>query len=141
MTAMKSQGATLHISSSDADTTAYGSATFVQVGELQDIGEPSGSATKIDVTNLSSTEKEYLIGLPDEGDLQISGLYDPNDTGQNELETAKGAQNRRWLKITFSDSTVRYAKALVMKYAPGLSIDSKVGFTASFAISGAWVTA
>lgn len=138
--AIKSQGTAVYISSNDADSTAYGSASFVQVGEVSDVGEPSGEAADIDVTHLGSTSKEYLIGLPDEGNMTTSGNFVPSDTGQQELLAAKAAQNRRWLKVVFSNGTVRYAKALVKKYAPSAAVDGKVPFSASFRISGSWTT-
>lgn len=138
MTAIKSQGTTLHISSEDADSTVYGSATFVQVGEVTQIGEPSGEAADIDVTNLSSAAKEYLIGLPDEGNIAINGNFDPTDSGQDELVAAKDAQERRWLKITWSSGDVWYIKALVKKFSPSAGVDSKTAFSSSFRTSGAW---
>lgn len=138
MTAIKSQGTTVHISSDDADSTVYASATFVKVGEVSNIGEPSGEAADIDVTHLESSAKEYLIGLPDEGNIQIQGNFDPDDTGQAELKAAKDDQTRRWLKITWSSGDIWYIKALCKKYSPSAGVDSKVPFSSNFRTSGAW---
>lgn len=141
MSAIKSQGTTVHISEEDADSTVYGSATFVQVGQVKNVNPPSGEAADIDVTNLSSTAKEYLTGLPDEGNIEISMNYDPDDTGQLELIDAKDAQTRRWLKITWSSGDFQYIKALVKKYNVGAGVDSATEASASFRTSGAWTRA
>lgn len=136
--AIKSQGTTVHISSEDADVTAYGAATFVKVGECDNVGEPSGEASDIDVTHLESEAKEYLIGLPDNGNIAISGNFVPSDLGQLELIDAKDDQERRWLKITWSSGDIWYIKVLVKKYAPSAAVDGKTPFSASFRTSGAW---
>lgn len=136
--ALKSQTSTVHISNEDADATAYGSATFDKVGEVTNIGAPSGEAADIDTTHLESTAKEYLIGLPDEGNIEIAMNAVASDVGHSELITAKDAQTRRWLKITWSSGGVWYVKALVKKYTWSAGVDAKIEAAASFRTSGAW---
>lgn len=136
--ALKSQTSTVHISNEDADSTAYGSATFDKVGEVTSIGAPSGEAADIDTTHLESTAKEYLIGLPDEGNIEIAMNAVSSDAGHSELITAKDAQTRRWLKITWSSGAVWYIKALVKKYTWSAGVDAKIEAAASFRTSGAW---
>ena len=136
--ALKSQTSTVHISNEDADATVYGSATFDKVGEVTTIGAPSGEAADIDVTHLESLAKEYLIGLPDEGNIEIAMNAIVSDNGHSELITAKDAQTRRWIKITWSNGTVFYIKALVKKYTWSAGVDNKIEAAASFRTSGAW---
>lgn len=136
--ALKSQTSTVHISNENADSTVYGSATFDKVGEVTTIGAPSGEAADIDVTHLESLAKEYLIGLPDEGNIEIAMNAIVSDAGHTELITAKDAQTRRWLKITWSNGTVFYIKALVKKYTWSAGVDNKIEAAASFRTSGAW---
>lgn len=73
--------------------------------EVQDIGSPgvfrrvggvtgirdlrSGTATEIDVSDLSSAEKEYILGLADPGSFSLDVIYDPADPGQIVLETLR----------------------------------------------------
>jgi hypothetical protein len=130
--ALKSQTSTVHISNEDADTTAYGSATFDKIGEVTNIGAPSGEAADIDTTHLESLAKEYLIGLPDEGNIEIAMNAIASDAGHSELITAKDAQNRRWLKITWSNGNVWSIKVLVKKYTWSAGVDSKIEAAASF---------
>ena len=139
--ALKSQTSTVHISNEDADVTAYGSATFVKVGEVTNIGAPSGEAADIDTTHLESLAKEYLVGLPDEGNIELSMNALTADTGHLQLIAAKDAQNRRWLKITWSNGDVWYIKALVKKYTWSAGVDAKIEASAAFRTSGAWVRA
>ena len=136
--ALKSQTSTVHISNEDADTTAYGSATFDKIGEVTDIGEPSGEAADIDVTHLESAAMEYLVGLPDEGNIALGMNAIESDPGHSELITAKDSQERRWLKITWSSGSVWYIKALVKKYNWAAGVNGKIPATASLRTSGAW---
>jgi len=136
--AIKSQTSTVHISNESADSTAYGSATFDKVGEVTNIGAPSGEAADIDTTHLESTAKEYLIGLPDNGNIEIGMNAIEGDAGHSELITAMNAQTRRWVKITWSSGSVWYIKALVKKYTWSAGVDAKIEAAASFRTSGAW---
>lgn len=136
--ALKSQTSTVHISNEDADTTTYGSATFDKVGEVTSIGAPDGEAADIDTTHLESLAKEYLVGLPDNGNIEIGMNAIASDAGHSELITALGAQNRRWLKITWSNGNVWYIKALVKKYTWNAGVDSKIEASSSFRTTGAW---
>lgn len=136
--ALKSQTSTVHISNEDADSTAYGAATFDKVGEVNNIGAPSGEAADIDTTHLESTAKEYLVGLPDEGNIEIAMNAIESDDGHDELIAAKDDQTRRWLKIIWSSGSVWYIKALVKKYTWSAGVDAKIDAAASFRTSGAW---
>jgi hypothetical protein len=136
--ALKSQTSTVHISNEDADSTVYGSATFDKVGQVTNIGAPSGEAADIDTTHLESLAKEYLVGLPDEGNIEIAMNAIAGDDGHDELITAKDDQSRRWLKITWSNGDVWYIKALVKKYTWSAGVDAKIEAAASFRTSGAW---
>jgi hypothetical protein len=136
--AIKSQGTTLHISEEDADTEAYATATFAKVGESVTIGEPDGEASEIDVTHLESTEKEYLVGLADGGNIALSGWYVEDDTGQAEMHAARLSAERRWIKITLSNGAVRYFKGVVKKFSDfSAAVDGAVPFNGTVRISGA----
>ena len=136
--ALKSQTSTVHISNEDADLTAYGSATFAKVGEVTSIGAPSGEAADIDTTHLESTAKEYLIGLPDEGNVELAMNAVAADAGHTVLIAAKDAQSRRWVKITWSSGAVWYIKGLIKKYTWSAGVDSKIEAAAAIRTSGAW---
>lgn len=137
--AIKSQGTFVRFSNEVAPTTAYGAATWETIGQVSDVGEPSGEAADIDVTHLMSDAMEYLIGLPDNGAIQISGNFAPDDDGQNLLVTAEDDQDKRWLELNWSDGTIWYYQAFCKKYKPSAAVNGKVPFTASFRTTGARV--
>jgi len=139
--ALKSQTSTVHISNEDADATVFGSATFAKVGEVTNIGAPSGEAADIDTTHLESTAKEYLTGLPDNGNIEIAMNAVSGDAGHDELIAAMDAQERRWVKITWSNGDVWSIKALVKKYTWSAGVDAKIEAAASFRTSGSWTRA
>lgn len=73
--------------------------------EVNDVGSPgvwsriggvrainnlrSGTAAEIDVSDLSSTAKEFVLGLADNGSMDLELLYDPADPGQQNLEALR----------------------------------------------------
>lgn len=135
--AIKSQGSTVHVSNEDATATAYASATWAKIGKIRSIGSPDGSAAEIDTTDLDSTGKEFLMGLPDSGKIELSGFAAVSDPGHTELLEAKDAQQLRWVKVTRSDGAVRYFKAVVLKADDiGMEVDGAVPFAATLRISG-----
>ena len=139
--AIKSQTSTVHISAENADSTVFASATFSKIGQVTNIGAPSGEANDIDTTHLESTAKEYLTGLPDNGNIEISMNAVSSDAGHLELIDALDAQERRWLKITWSNGDVWHIQALVKKYTWSAGVDAKIEAAASFRTSGAWTRA
>lgn len=136
--AIKSQGTLVYISNENADSTAYGSATFDAIGNVTNIGAPSGEAADIDTTSLESTAKEYLVGLPDNGTIEVAMNALSGDAGHSELKTALAAQTRRWFKIVWSNGDTHYAKALVKKYTWAAGVDTKIEAATSLRISGSW---
>ena len=96
MSSVQTQGTTLEVHNS--------SGVFISVGEVTDITGPGGQAAEIDTTNLSSTAKEYNIGLKDEGQVTLELNYDPSDTGQDRLIALYDAQTSDTFKITLQDS-------------------------------------
>ncbi|MFZ5745277.1 MAG: phage tail tube protein [Pseudomonadota bacterium] len=136
--ALKSQTTTVHISNENADSTAYSSATFAKIGEVSNIGAPSGEAADIDTTHLESAAKEYLVGLPDEGNIEIAMNAISGDPGHDELIAAKDDQSRRWVKITWSNGDIWYIKGLVKKYTWSAGVDAKIEAASTFRLSGGW---
>ena len=139
--ALKSQTSTVHISNEDADLTAFGAATFAKVGEVTSIGAPSGEAADIDTTHLESVAKEYLIGLPDEGNVELAMNAIAGDVGHTALIAAKDAQSRRWIKITWSNGNVWSIKGLIKKYTWAAGVDAKIDAAVAIRTSGGWTRA
>lgn len=57
-------------------------AGFLVVGNLTSIGVPSPTKPTVDVTDFDSEAVETLAGLPDNGELSLSGWFNFADAGQ-----------------------------------------------------------
>lgn len=65
---------------------------------------PSGQANLIDVTDLDSTGKEYLIGLKDEGEITLDINWAVDNTVHKALRAAYSARTLKTLAIDFTDT-------------------------------------
>ena len=133
MAFLESQGAQVFWSATTGLSTA------IEVGQVVSINGPSGSAGKIDVSNLGSTAKEFLMGLPDEGDISFDVIYDPSDTGQSLMFTDRGARTKKQIKIELNDTANTYlaAKGFCTGYSVAGAVDDAVKATLTVAITGA----
>lgn len=120
---------------------------FVRVGGVAAINNiRSGTAAEIDVSDLQSTAKEFVTGLADNGSMDISGFYDPNDEGQRTLETLRetGAVNnfRVGVRNTISVGsptgfTTLSFSGFVQTFPISMGVDAAVSFTTTIRITGA----
>ena len=91
---LKSQTSTFEVASL---TTP---AQFITVGGVRAINNlRSGTSTEIDVSDLSSTEKEFVLGLADPGTMDLEVLYDPEDPGQIILEQLRVTSARNNFRV------------------------------------------
>lgn len=56
--------------------------TYTTVKGLTVVPAPSPTRPEIDVTSLDSTAAEFIGGIPDNGELSVSGFVDFDDAGQ-----------------------------------------------------------
>lgn len=132
MADIKTQGTLVEI-----DT---GSSTFVAIGGVSSIsGLGGGEAADIDVTDFASTAREFLQGLPDEGNITLSGNYDPADVQQTLMETKRSNQEVATFRITLQDTgTTEFEfNAFVKSFEKNLEADDAVRFSVSLRITGA----
>ena len=136
MANLKSQGCAIYIMDTDVSPNAYG-----EVGQVMSITGPDGSVTEIDVTNLASTAKEFIIGLPDEGSVSLDVSWDhASATAQHDfLWTARANQTEIGAQIRLSDSprTTMTFQCFVTTYSITLGVDEKVAATIGLRITGA----
>ena len=96
--AIESQGIVLSYS--------IGSPTeFAPIGNVTGFTGPGGAAAVIDISNLDSTAKEKLMGLPDEGQLTLDINYDPDNASHIALRGARRARTRCEFSIALTDAT------------------------------------
>lgn len=95
--ALSSQGVTIAVGvgSPDLPTT---------ITEVVSINGPSGSATVIDVTDLSSAAKEKTMGLADEGQVTLEINYIPDLAVHETLRLARANKTLKSFLITFTDT-------------------------------------
>jgi hypothetical protein len=90
--------------------------TMVAVGSVTNLTGFDGTASEIDVTNLQSTAKEFLVGLQDFGNVTMS-IWLVTDTGQLRLRTIKTTAAVSAFTVGLSDGTVAAFAALVKQFS------------------------
>lgn len=110
------------------------------VGELTSIGAPSMSADTIDVTTLDSVDgfRDFIAGLKDGGEVPLSGLFDGENEGQQELLTAFYAGTKSPCTIVFP-TAIGYTwtfNAVVTAIGGDAELENAVSFEATLKVSG-----
>lgn len=121
--ALNSVGKTITVGSGTATPTAW-----VKVGQITDIKGTSDTTPDIDVSDLDSTTKEYLPGLPDTGSVTMNVFTVDSDSGLAAIETAFDARALKSFKITQSSGStpIRTFNAYVKSF-PKIGDSSKDG--------------
>ncbi len=136
-TTLESQGVTLQIGNEASPEV------WADVANITSIDGPSGSASEIDITSLASSSREFRMGLPDSGNVQLNLMYDPADTEIAQLRSANKNRTRLHLRIQYSDSpaTTDTFYGYVTAFNPSSSIDTVVTATATIRVDGDVTTA
>jgi len=119
----------------NTDSATMTPVEWTAIGEVTDFSGPDGSASEIDVTHLTSTSKEFLMGLPDEGSLSLSINWDTSDTGQAACSAARAARTEENFKITYSDSSTATLTGFVTGMTSSGGVDGKVSGSISIRIT------
>ncbi len=123
MSAIKSQGSTLSI-----DATV--------IANVISYDGFDGAAQEIDITNLSSTAKEYETGLVDNGNFGFEINVDDSDAGQTALTAAKNSGSTNEYVLTLAGGETRTFDALVLSLSESAGVDDVVKGSAQLKISG-----
>ena len=111
--AINSQNTRFIWSSGTAALTTNSDSTG-SVGEVKNISGPTGNAAVIDITNLDSTAKDKMMGLPDEGQVsvELNFAYSTslNDKVKDIIADRKARSKKKW-GILFSDASSSLAQA------------------------------
>lgn len=112
--------------------------TFQDIPEIKTIGGPDGSAPTIDVTDLDSTAREYVLGLKDEGSFSLGIQYIPANSVHASLRTAWGARTQLRFRVTFTDTgtTVWEFNGFVTGFSQTMGVDTVVEATVGIKITG-----
>jgi len=118
-----------------------GTEVFTTVPGIKSIQGPGGSAAEIDVTDLSSTAKEFRLGIHDEGSLTVSFFFAPANATQAACRTDHIAKTLRNWKLLFTDAgpTTWSFSAYVTAFSIDNGIDNVTMATMTLRISGSIV--
>lgn len=132
MAATKAQGTTLKFTPAEGEPCL--------VGKLTSVGEIQPESEEMDVTTLESEDgyREYIQGLRDAGEVEISGYHDRGDAGQKALRNAFDSGALCPFEVSFPDGAKVNFTAFVKGYRVGAAeVDGAIGFGATLRISGA----
>lgn len=131
--ALSSQGMLIAIS--EASPTS-----FSTIPEVRSIGGPSGSATILDATDLSSTAMEFKTGLKDEGEISLEINYIPDNTIHARLRSYFSASTTASFRITFTDTapaTTWTFNGIVSGFAVTGGVNAILSATVTIKVTGA----
>lgn len=130
---LESQGMVIAYNNTAASPNAY-----TTIPEVTSISGPDGSASEIDVSDLSSTAKEFKIGLKDSGSVSLEFMYIPVNAVHSALRTAWSNRTLTGFRITFTDSpaTVWTFNAYVQNFSTTAGVDAPLAGTMTLRISG-----
>lgn len=121
--AVSAQGSTLGVA-----TTAQ-LPTYTLIAQLTDYTDSTGTATKLDASNLSSTDKTYIAGLRDHGAVTLKGQYVPTDPGQALLKANVGNNVFLHFKSTLPGGLVNTWDAQVAEFMVTPGTDKLLDFS------------
>lgn len=125
-------GKTIVGTSATATPTAW-----VQVKQVKGIKPSGASTTKIDVTDLDSTAKEYRTGLIDNGTFSCDVFILESDPGQAAVLVAFGASTVNQYKVVTPAKTRTFsASCLKWPTIPDAAVDGVQTGSADFVVSG-----
>lgn len=130
--ALESQGMLLKIGN------GLSSETFTTIPEIKTFSGPGGSATVIDVSDLSSAAREKRIGLNDEGQLSFTINYIPTNTQHALLRTQRASRDLTSFQLVFTDTgnTTWDFEAYVNGFSVSGAVDGVVEAQVTLEISG-----
>jgi hypothetical protein len=130
--ALPSQGLELKIGSGSP-------IAYTAIKEVVSFSGPGGAGQVIDVTDLSSSAIEKIMGLPDEGQLSFEINYIPTDTQHIALRTARANQTLTPFNLVFPDTgNMTWAfSGFVTNFSISGGVNAAVKASVTIDISGA----
>ena len=130
--ALEAQGMTL------AASDAASPEVYTTIPQVNSLSGPDGSSSEIDVTDLSSTAKEFKMGLADSGSVSAEFFYIPADAQHAQLRSDWVARTLRNYRITFTDSpqTTWTFAAYVTSFSTTAAVDAALAGSFTLRISG-----
>jgi hypothetical protein len=111
--------------------------TYTQVNNIKDFTGFDGSASEIDVTNMSSTAKEFRLGLVDPGQFSMNIDQDNTDPGQIAVRAKQQSGVISNFKLLLPNGNVASFTGFVKKFGTQGGVDAVVKSAIDIRISGA----
>ena len=129
--AIKAQGTVLQIGNGSP-------LEYDTIAEINSFSGPGGSVSVIDVTDLSSSAKEKIAGMNDNGQLSFECNFIPSNTQHVALREAKEAGLTISIKLIFTDAglTEWTFNAIVVGLSVSGAVDGVVKASVTLEISG-----
>lgn len=103
---LATKGTTLFISKEEAEEVEPAEATWLALGcKTTELSYNGGAKSDIAVTTLCSIEKEQINGLPDPGEITLSGNWVTNDEAIEALHQAYVDDTTHAFRLIFPDKT------------------------------------
>ena len=129
--AIKAQGTLLQLGSGSP-------LSYNTIAEINSFGGPGGSVSVIDVTDLSSSAKEKIAGMNDNGQLSLECNFVPGNAQHVALREAKEAGSTISVKLIFTDAdlTEWTFNAIVVGFSVSGAVDGVVKASITLEVSG-----
>lgn len=133
-TAISAQGTLFYVTTDEVSP-----ATFAAVSNVKSLKGIDGSAKEIDVTNFDSAAVEIVLGLADNGSLQVEMDLDNANSGQAALQAAKESGAIKLFKFVLPAGTTPTAtfNGYVKKFDVSTGVNDVVKRMCDIRISGA----
>ena len=121
-----------------AKTKSFGTTVTVAtnaIGGLRSIGITGADVPFIDITTHDSVAKEFVPGLIDSGTIDLEGLIDFSDAGQDHLRSNTGISAA--FVVTLPNSETISFNAIIGAMNVDVPLEDGVSFTVSCKITGA----
>lgn len=132
--AIGTQGITISVE------TTPGGGTYTEIAEVTGFDGPTTEAAEIEVTTLSSTAKEFIAGLADNGEISLNVNVVPSNTQHNQIRSDIVAGTVRSYQIDFNDgstsNTTYTFDAFVKSFPFSAAADDKLSGTINLRITG-----
>ncbi len=135
MTAYATQGSVIRRGDTNSPTV------YTAIPQVSNISGPTASANEIDVTNLSSTAKEFVTGLVDYGQVTFDLILDRNNAQHSGLKDDLDGNTIRSYQIQTPDGIVESFEARVSGLDQNIQTDDAVKASVTLRLTGPTVWA
>jgi hypothetical protein len=119
------------------DDTGFAALTFIDVGEISDVGEFGREYALVTFNSLGNRGTQKRKASFNEGALPMTLGRLPGDAGQTLLIAGRDSDLSYSFKITLQDTTILYFSAQIMSYTTNVgSTDQIVGASVNVEIDG-----